>query len=255
MKYNYNLELNNIVEKIYKELIYKIAINDSRIDFSKDKIDNTKKLLSSEKVYIGSDMDEFIINYIPKGHEGNLFRVCIAKYHNRLHPRFENYKGEPIIDSSYNKFALLLWEEHMNNLLISDVQNLFNQKNFINFVDDKLDNYIDELSSRITEYKNKLVTIDFKNKENLLETIANMILNEELPFELSHSIVDMDKLRDDMTKMATSFDMYNEFDKLEDDTKYCLINYCKYNPDDLLNELTSNHGFKLVSNGCLIKNK
>ena len=82
-----------------------------------------------------------------------------------------------------------------------------------------------------------------------------MILNEELPFELSHSIVDMDKLRDDMTKMATSFDMYNEFDKLEDDTKYCLINYCKYNPDDLLNELTSNHGFKLVSNGCLIKNK
>ena len=255
MKYNYDIELNNIIENIYKEIIYKMAINDSKIDFSKDKLTDTKKLLSSEKVYIGSDMDKFIINYIPKGHEGNLFRVCIAKYHDRLHPRFENYKGEPIVDSSYNKFSLLLWEDHMNNLLISDVHKLFSQESFVNFVNNKLDNYIGELSNRVNEYKNKLITIDFKNKDNLLNTIADMIKNEELDFEYAHLLIDIDKLRDEMTKMSTSFDMYNEFDKLEDDIKYCLLNYCKYNSDELLDAMISNHGFKLVNDGCLVKSK
>jgi len=33
MKFNYNLELSNIIENIYKETIYKIAINSINIDF------------------------------------------------------------------------------------------------------------------------------------------------------------------------------------------------------------------------------
>ncbi|MDO7204987.1 hypothetical protein Q5M85_13420 [Paraclostridium bifermentans] len=63
----------------------------------------------------------------------------------------------------------------------------------------------------------------------------------------------MDKLRDDMSKMSTTFDVYNEFDKLEDDTKYCIINYPKYNYDELIEVLTNDYGFKLLNENCLSK--
>lgn len=255
MKYNYNMEVNNILTNIYKEIIFKLAISNPEIDFSNDKISDTKKLLSNEKIYIGSDMDEFIISNIPKGPDGNLFRVSISKFHNRLHPRFENYKGEPIVDSSYSKFALLLWEEHMNNLLIDDIQNLFTQHGFVDFVNNELDKYKNELIQLINNYKNNLISINFKNKEELLNIISDMIVNKELSFDYAHILVDMDKLRDDMIKLATTFDVYNEFDKLEDDTKYCLINYCKYDADSLINELVKNHDFKLINNNSLVKCK
>ena len=255
MKYNYTKELNNILDKVYKEMIYKIAISNKNIDFSKENLDKTKKILSSEKVYIGSDIDKFIINCTPIGHEGNLFRVSIAKYHNRLHPRFENYKGEPLSDCGYNKFAFLLWEEHMNNLLISDIQGMFSQEGFIDFINNKLDDYLDELSSKVNKYKNDLIKIEFENKESLLNTIADMVISEKLDFEFAHILVDMDKLRDDMTKISTTFDVYNEFDKLEDDTKYCIINYPKYNCNELIDILTKSHGFELLNKHCLIKHK
>ncbi|GAA0709426.1 hypothetical protein GCM10008904_20320 [Paraclostridium ghonii] len=255
MKYVYTEELNNILNKIYKEMILKIAINNKNIDFSKEDLNKTKKILSSEKVYMGSDMDKFIINCVPIGHEGNLFRVSISKYHNRLHPRFENYKGEPIDDCGYNKFSFLLWEEHMNNLLISDLQGMFSQEDFIDFVNNKLDDCLDELSTKVNKYKNDLIKIEFKNKESLLNTISDMIVDKKLDFEFAHILVDMHKLRDDMYKMSTTFDVYNEFDKLEDDTKYCIINYPKYNSNELVDILIKNHGFKLLNEHCLVKNR
>lgn len=255
MKYNYTQELNNILNKTYKEIIFRLAVSNENIDFSKENLDKTKKLLLSEKVFIGSDLDKFIINCIPSDHEGNLFRVSISKHHDRLHPRFENYKGEPVSDSSYSKFGLLLWEEHMNNLLISDIQSLFSQEGFVNFVNNNLDSCLKELSIKLDKYKNNSIKIEFKNKESLLSTIADMIVNESLDFEFAHILVDMDKLRDDMAKMSTTFDVYNEFDKLEDDTKYCIINYPKYNYDELIEVLTKDYGFKLLNENCLSKNK
>ena len=255
MKYNYIQELNNILHKIYKEIIFEIFINDENINFSKENINETKKLLSSEKVYLGSDLDDFIINCIPTGHDGNLFRVAIAKHHDRLHPRFENYKGEPLANSTYSKFALLLWEDHMNNLLISDIQSLFSQEDFIIFVNNNLDNYIDELSVKFNNFKNNSIKIEFESKDNLLNTIADMIVNKTLDFKFAHILVDMDKLRDDMTKISTTFDVYNEFDKLEDDTKYCILNYPKYNSNELIDILIKDYDFKLVNEHCLVKNK
>lgn len=252
MKYDYTKELNNIIDNIYKEMILQIARNNENINFSKNNLKKSKELLLKEKVYLGSDMDEFIVNCIPKGHEGNLFRISIAKHHNRVHPRFENYKGEPIVDSNYNKFSLLLWEDHMNNALIDDVQKLFSQEGFFNFVNNKLDIFSDELYNLNTKYKNESVVINFENKEELLEVIVDMIVNEKLSFDYAHMLVDFDKLRDDMTKISTTFDVYNEFDKLEDDTKDCIMNYCKYNSDELIDELINNQGFKLI-NKSLIK--
>lgn len=143
----------------------------------------------------------------------------------------------------------------MNNLLISDIQSLFSQEGFVNFVNNDLDSYLNELSIKLDKYKNNSIKIEFKNKESLLSTIADMIANETLDFEFAHILVDMDKLRDDMAKMSTTFDVYNEFDKLEDDTKYCIINYPKYNYDELIEVLTKDYGFKLLNENCLLKNK
>lgn len=252
MKYDYTKELNNIIDNIYKEIILQIARNNENINFSKDNLKKSKELLLKEKVYLGSDMDEFIVNCIPKGHEGNLFRVSIAKYHNRVHPRFENYKGERIVDSNYNKFSLLLWEDHMNTALIDDIQKLFSQEGFIYFINNKLDIFSDELYNLNNKYKNESVIINFENKEELLDVIADMIVNKEISFDYAHILVDFDKLRDDMTKISATFDVYNEFDKLEDDTKNCIINYCKYNSGELIDELINNQGFKLI-NKSLIK--
>ncbi|CEO04441.1 Uncharacterised protein [[Clostridium] sordellii] len=255
MKYNYTVELNNILNNVYKELVYDLAKANPQINFSKNDLKNTKYILSKERVYLGSDMDDFIISHIPKGHDGNLFRVSISEYHNRLHPRFENYKGEPIVDSTYTKFALLLWEDHMNNLLIEDIQNLFSQNGFVDFINNTLDNYLEELSNRLNDYRNELIVIEFDSKENLLNSIADMIESNKLDFKFAHILVDIDKLRDDMAKMSATFNVYNEFDKLEDDPKQCLLKYPKYNSDELLDLLINNYDFKLSNNNCLTKNK
>jgi hypothetical protein len=253
MKLSYSLELSNILENIYKEMIYKIAINNINIDFTKDNLDILIKLLVHEDVYFGNDMDDFIISCIPTGHDGNLFRCAIAKHHNTLHPRFENYKGEPIVDSTYNKFSLLLWEGHMNTFLISDLQNLFSQDGFISFVNNKLDSNIKEIIYRINEYKSKTITINFDKKQYLLNVVKNMIIRNELDFDYAHMLVDMDKLRDSMTKMSAAFHIYDEYDKLKDDTRYCLDNFCKYNAFELYDFLVNIQGFELLNDGCLIK--
>lgn len=255
MKFDYNLELNNILENIYKEMIYDIIIKTPTIDFSKENLSEIKHFLSSEKVFLGNDMDGFIIESIPKGLDGDLFRCCISDFHDRIHPRFVNYKGEPVKDSSYNNFALLLWEEHMNKLLISDVQNRFTQQGFSDFINYKLDNCFDELELKINNIKSEVITIKFDKKEFLLNVVKNMIMKNELDFSYAHMIVDMDKLRTDMIKSAASFDIYNEFDKLEDDTRYCLDNFSKYNTFELYDFLITEQGFNLESDGILVKYK
>lgn len=253
MNFDYKLELNKILENIYKEMIYNTITNMPDLNFSKDNIDEIKNLLTNEKVFLGNDMDDFIIKSIPSDLNGNLFRCCISKFHNTVHPRFVNYKGEPVKDSSYNTFALLLWEEHMNKLLIEDIQSIFTQKGFVNFVNDELENCFDELQNRILSKETKVITIKFDKKEFLLNVVKNMIIKNELDFNYAHLIVDMDKLRAHMTQYAATFDMYNEFDKLEDDTRYCLDNFSKYNTFELYDFLVNEQGFSLVSEGVLSK--
>lgn len=253
MKFDYTLELNKILENIYKEMTYTIAIKNPNLEFSKNNISKIKSTITSENVYLGNDMDEFIINNIPDNLEGDLFRCEIAKFHNRLHPKFVNYKGEPVSDSGYNKFALLLWEEHMNKALIDDIQSLFSQEGFVEFVNNKLELHLDDLINRINTYSSRVVTIKFDRKEYLLNVVKNMITRGELDFDYAHMLVDLDKLREDMAKVAASFNIYNEFDKLEDDTRYCLDNYAKYNTFELYDFLVNNQGFELVSEGILVK--
>jgi hypothetical protein len=141
----------------------------------------------------------------------------------------------------------------MNTFLISDLQNLFSQDEFISFVNNKLDSNIKEIIYRINEYKSKIITINFDKKQYLLNVVKNMIVRNELDFDYAHMLVDMDKLRDSMTKMSAAFHIYDEYDKLKDDTRYCLDNFCKYNAFELYDFLVNTQGFQLLNEGCLIK--
>jgi hypothetical protein len=254
MKFDYKLELNKILENIYKEMMYNVIVKNQDINFSKDNIDKIKYILTNERVYLGNDMDEFILENIPSGLNGDLFRCSISQFHNTVHPRFVNYKGEPLKNSGYSRFALLLWEEHMNKLLIEDIQGMFTQEGFTDFVNNNLENHFDELNNRFYSKKSKTITIKFDKKEFLLNVVKSMIVKNELDLDYAHMLVDMDKLRTSMTESAATFDMYNEFDKLEDDTRYCLDNFSKYDTFELYDFLVNEQGFELTSEGILTKN-
>ncbi|MFR4764896.1 MAG: hypothetical protein ACLUAF_02965 [Paraclostridium sordellii] len=58
MKYNYTVELNNILNNVNKELVYDLAKANPQINFSKNDLKNKKYILSKERVYLGSDMDD-----------------------------------------------------------------------------------------------------------------------------------------------------------------------------------------------------
>lgn len=256
MKYDYNLELNNILNKIYKEIILKILVKEDNLDIYKESIDKIKDILLNKKVFLGSDMDDFIINSLPEGREGDLFRCSIAKYHKHLHPIFETQSGEPVEDPTYNNFGLLMFRSHMNNLLISDVQGLFNQSGYESFVMNNLSECFSELKSKIVDIKNNVnpIIINFDDKKYLLNVVKNMIDRKELEIEYAYKLVDMDKLRDYMVKMAVTFDYYDEFDKLEEDTRFCLDNFCKYDAFELYDFLVNEEGFELLNEGTLVKN-
>ena len=71
MKFDYKLELNKILENIYKEMMYNVIVKNQDINFSKDNIDKIKYILTKERVYLGNDMDEFILGNIPSGLNGD----------------------------------------------------------------------------------------------------------------------------------------------------------------------------------------
>ena len=142
----------------------------------------------------------------------------------------------------------------MNKLLIEDIQGMFTQEGFTDFVNNNLENHFDELNNRFYSKKSKTITIKFDKKEFLLNVVKSMIVKNELDLDYAHMLVDMDKLRASMTESAATFDMYNEFDKLEDDTRYCLDNFSKYDTFELYDFLVNEQGFELTSEGILTKN-
>lgn len=255
MKYDYNLELNNLLNKIYTEMILNLLIKDDNLDISNDSIDNIKKVLLNKKVFLGSDMDDFIINSLPEGRDGDLFRCSIAKHHKHLHPVLETQSGQPVEDHTYNNFGLLMFRSHMNNLLISDIQAIFSQNGFESFVINNLNESFSDIKSKVLDIKNKIntIVINFDEKKYLLNVVKNMISKNELDIEYAYKLVDMDKLRDYMIKMAVTFDYYDEFDKLEEDTRFCLDNFCKYNAFELYDFLVNEEGFELLNEGVLVK--
>lgn len=255
MNFNYNIESKNILNKIYEQKIYDIALAHNMSDLNKDNMDNYLDLIKSTKIYLGSDMDEFIICLIPRGKDGYFFRCSIAKHNNYSFPRLYDYSGNPLKNVTYNMFAFQLWEGHMNNMLIEDLQRKFSQSSFNLFVDNNLENMIDNIINYINKSQNAdHIIIPIKNKDELLPTLKDMILNNSLDFSWSQFLVDTDALRIEMAKFTVPFHMYNEFDKLEDDLEYCIDNFSKYTSSKLFDLLIQDYGFKFVEEVGLIKN-
>lgn len=253
MNFNYNIEIEKILNKIYEQKIYDIAMKENLDTITKENISNFSNLFKSYKVYLGSDMDNFIVNSIPADKDGYFFRASIAKHKNYSYPKLYDYLGNPLKNVSYRDYAYQLWEEHMNEMLIADIQYKFNQNDFIKFVDENLDSLAENIISNINEYKNShKITIPLNSKEDTLEIIKSMILNKDLDFTWAELLIDMDAVRNDLALNTVAFHMYNEFDKVEDELEISLNKFCKYNSLELFDLLTKKMNFKFIENIGLV---
>lgn len=254
MKFDYNFEIENILNHIYKHKIYNIAHKNNILDINKENLANCINIFKNTKIYLGSDMDEFIINLLPKDKDGYFFRCSIAKHHNYSFPRLYDYAGNKLKNVNYSKFAFQLWEAHMNEMLLEDVNRRFSQDSFITFIDNNLNNMIDSIISHVNDLnKDNEIIIPLKDKEDLIPSVKKMILNKKLDLSFAHIVIDMDALRDEMTKFTTPFHIYSEFDKLEDNLQYCLDNFFKYNSKELYDLLTNEKGFIFVNDMGLVR--
>ena len=52
----------------------------------------------------------------------------------------------------YSKFATILWEAHINNLIIKDVYESFNKEKFHEFIDNNLENIYEDINKNIISF-------------------------------------------------------------------------------------------------------
>lgn len=252
--YDYYTELKNILNKVYENKIYNIALKNNIKIINKDNLNNIINIFKSTHVYLGSDLDEFIISLMPKDDAGYFFRVEIAKHFNYSYPKLYDYKGNPIKSSSSNIYALRLWQSSMDELFIDNIHREFNKEDFFNYLENNLLSMADDICNFVdSENKKKEIIIPIKNKSELLSKFKSMILNKELDSSWIEFLVDIDELRSDMEKFAATFDMYNEFDKLEDSLEECMDNFCKYTSEELYDVLLNEKEFKFIDNLGLVK--
>ena len=79
--YNYNTELENILNEIYKNKIYNIAAKNNISKIDDTNLSNIINIFTSTHVYLGSDLDDFIISLMPTGDAGYFYE---SKYQNIL---------------------------------------------------------------------------------------------------------------------------------------------------------------------------
>ena len=250
---NYQLELRNYLNKIYNEKIYQILVKEDFAKLKNMNLDEIKSLVCSKEIYLGSDLDEYIINLIPEGFNGYLLRKAISKKHNITHPLLYNEKGEPLKDYTHNNFTTTFWRDFTNETFISDLNSKFSNKDFYDYVDKNFDTIYMSLIKKIEIFKSEnIVTIPY-NENNLVNTVKKMIINRKLDFSYAFSFVDMNKLREEMESLAIDLSFYDEFDKLEDDLEYCLNKFFKYNDKELYDLLINKENFTLMDGNKLVK--
>ncbi|RDY24704.1 hypothetical protein CHF27_000450 [Romboutsia maritimum] len=255
MIFDYNKEVENILNKIYEKKIHDIVIKTNTKSIDKKNIYSLSNTIISTNVYLGSDFDEFIISLIPSGKDGYFFRCEIARNKNYSFPKLYDYLGNPLKNPSYNKFAYQLWESNMNDMLISDIQYKFNQKDFNKFVKNNLKYIIDDLVYTINKNKKlENIILPIKSKNDLIPVIKSMLINKELDFSWIELIVDIDMIRDYMSKFSVALNMYDEFDMIDDKLEFCIDNFCKYNSNELFDLLVNEKNFVFKKGIGLIKN-
>lgn len=250
---NYQLELLTYLNKIYDKKIEDILIKEDIDKLENLNLNEIKSLIKSKEIFLGSDLNEFIINLIPKEFDGYLLREAISKAHNINYPMLYNENGEPLKNYTHNNFATILWQDFTNEAFINDLYNKFNKEDFNTYIDENLDKIYNHIINKVKIFKSENSIVIPYIKNNLVNTFKEMLIKKELPFSYALSVVDMEALRDYMTKFAISLDYYDEFDKLEDDMEECLNNFFKYDEENLLNFLVNNENFALIDNNKLVK--
>lgn len=252
--YNYDTELENILNEIYKNKIYNIAAKNNISKIDDTNLSNIVNIFTSTHVYLGSDLDDFIISLMPTGDAGYFYRVEISKHFNHSYPRLFDYLGNPIKSESSNKFALKLWQSNTEKMFIEDIRSKFNKENFYSFVKRNLLIMADDITSFINKLnKEKEIIIPISDKSELLSNVKSMILDNKLDSSWIELLIDIDELRSNMQKYSAEFDIYSEFDKLEDDLEECLNQFCKYTSEDLYECLINEKGFNFIENVGLVK--
>lgn len=253
--YDYSIELENMLKKVYENKIYKIAKENNIDNINESNLNSIISIFKSTHVYMGSDLDDFIINLMPTGDAGYFYRVEISKHFNYTYPRLFDHLGNPLKNPRCNSYALRLWEANMEEIFIEDIHSKFNKENFDKFVENNLLNMSKDLVSYVKNAnQNKDLIIPIKDKSELLSSIKSMVLSKKLDSSWIELLVDIDILREEMEKYSATFEMYNEFDKLEDSLEECIDNFPKYTSEELYNILTNQEGFNFVENIGLIKN-
>lgn len=250
---NYQLELLTYLNKIYDKKIEDILIKENIDKLENLHLNEIKSLIKSKEVFLGSDLNDFIINLIPKEFNGYLLREAISKAHNINYPMLFNENGESLKNYTHNNFATVLWQDFTNELFINDIYSKFSQEDFNTYIDENLDKIYNDIINRVKIFKSENSIVIPYIKNNLINTFKEMLIKKELPFSYALSVVDMEALRDHMTKLTISLDYYDEFDKLEDDMEECLNNFFRYDEENLLNFLINNENFILMNNNKLVK--
>lgn len=250
---NYQLELRNYLYKIYNEKIYQILIKEDLSKLKNMNLNEIKSLLNSKEVYLGSDLDDYIINLIPEGFKGYLLRKTISKEHNLTYPLLYDEDGKQLKVYTHNSFSTVLWKDFTNETFIEDLNNKFSCKDFYNYVNENLHIIYSNLINKIEVFKNDNVIIIPYKSNNLVNTVKEMILSKKLDFSYALSFVDMVKIREEMESFAIDLSYYDEFDKLEDDLEECLNKFFKYNDSELYDLLINKENFILIDKNKLVK--
>ena len=248
MNYNNNFDfyINEIMNYIYKQKTYRLAYileKDLSADYS-NLLDMLINYTNNNHIMLDIDTEDTIRDFINTSSENYFIRKAMSVEKNYLYPQLFDNNGNARKDSSYSPALITIWKNDMDELYIEEVYSRFNKDSFVQFIKNNFNNISDEIISYIKDKKqDSKIVINCTSKDDVLNSVKNMILDKSLPFEWVDFLVDMDSLRDEMLLLAGDLSIYSEYDKLEDETKYCLDNHCKYDSNELFDVLTKEKGF------------
>ena len=248
MNYNNNFDfyINEIMNYIYKQKTYRLAYileKDLSADYS-NLLDVLINYTNNNHIMLDIDTEDTIRDFINTSSENYFIRKAMSIQKNYLYPQLFDNNGNARKDSSYSPALITIWKNDMDELYIEEVYSRFNKDSFVQFIKNNFNNISDEIISYVKDKKqDSKIVINCTSKDDVLNSVKNMILDKSLPFEWVEFLVDMDSLRDEMLLLAGDLSIYSEYDKLEDETKYCLDNHCKYTSNQLFDVLTKEKGF------------
>ena len=248
MNYNNNFDfyINEIMNYIYKQKTYRLAYileKDLSADYS-NLLDMIIDYTNNNHIMLDVDTEDTIRDFINTSSENYFIRKAMSIEKNYLYPQLFDNNGNARKDSSYSPALITIWKNDMDELYIEEVYSRFNKDSFVQFIKNNFNSICDEIISYIKDKKqDSKIIINCTSKDDVLNSVKNMILDKSLPFEWVEFLVDMDSLRDEMLLLAGDLSIYSEYDKLEDETKYCLDKHCKYTSSQLFDVLTKEKGF------------